>query len=66
MTVVTDGGLAVNTRLQVLDGNDQPIPGLFAAGSSGQGGVLLEGHGHHIGWAFLSGRLAGRSASFNH
>ncbi len=64
MTVVTDGGLAVNTRLAVLDGDDQPIPGLFAAGSSGQGGVLLEGHGHHIGWAFVSGRLAGRSAAF--
>jgi succinate dehydrogenase/fumarate reductase flavoprotein subunit len=65
MTVVTDGGLAVNTRLAVLDGNDAPLPGLFAAGSSGQGGVLLEGHGHHIGWAFVSGRIAGRSAAFN-
>ena len=64
MTVVTDGGLAVNTRLAVLNGDDKPIPGLFAAGSSGQGGVLLEGHGHHIGWAFVSGRLAGRSAAF--
>jgi succinate dehydrogenase/fumarate reductase flavoprotein subunit len=65
MTVVTDGGLAVSTRLAVLDGDDRPIPGLFAAGSSGQGGVLLEGHGHHIGWAFVSGRIAGRSAAFN-
>jgi fumarate reductase flavoprotein subunit len=34
---------------------------LYAAGSTGQGGVLLEGHGHHIGWAFVSGRLAGRN-----
>ena len=65
MTVVTDGGLAVNTRLAVLNADDQPIPGLFAAGSSGQGGVLLEGHGHHIGWAFVSGRIAGRSAAFD-
>jgi succinate dehydrogenase/fumarate reductase flavoprotein subunit len=64
MTVVTDGGLAVNTRLAVLDGNDRPVAGLFAAGSCGQGGVLLEGHGHHIGWAFVSGRIAGRSAAF--
>ena len=27
------------------------IDGLFAAGSTGQGGLLLEGHGHHLGWA---------------
>jgi succinate dehydrogenase/fumarate reductase flavoprotein subunit len=40
------------------------IPGLFAAGSAGQGGLLLEGHGHHLGWAFTSGRLAGRHAAF--
>lgn len=65
MTTVTDGGLAINTRLQVLNDKDQPVPGLFAAGSCGQSGVLLEGHGHHIGWAFTSGRLAARSASFN-
>jgi hypothetical protein len=25
--------------------------------------VLLEGHGHHLGWAFTSGRLAGRNAA---
>ena len=36
---------------------------LYAAGSAGQGGVLLEGHGHHLGWAFTSGRLAGAHAA---
>jgi fumarate reductase flavoprotein subunit len=36
---------------------------LFAAGSTGQGGLLLEGHGHHLGWAFISGRIAGRNAA---
>lgn len=60
----TDGGLAINTRLEVLDSNNQPIPGLFAAGSAGQGGLLLLGHGHHLGWGFTSGRLAGRNAAF--
>ena len=25
--------------------------------------MLLEGHGHHLGWAFVSGRLAGRHAA---
>jgi succinate dehydrogenase/fumarate reductase flavoprotein subunit len=59
----TDGGLAVNERLQVLDTQDHVIPGLYAAGSSGQGGLLLKGHGHHLGWAFTSGRLAGKYAA---
>lgn len=59
----TDGGLRVTERLEVVDGGGAPIPGLYAAGSCGQGGVLLEGHGHHLGWAFTSGRIAGRSAA---
>lgn len=59
----TDGGLAVNERLEVLDSQGNPIPGLYAAGSVGQGGLLLKGHGHHIGWAFTSGRLAGTYAA---
>ena len=61
--VITDGGLKVSTRLEVLDADGTPIPGLYAAGSNGQGGLLLEGHGHHLGWAFTSGRLAGRYAA---
>jgi succinate dehydrogenase/fumarate reductase flavoprotein subunit len=60
--VFTDGGLAVDTDLRVLGDQDKPIPGLYAAGSVGQGGMLLDGHGHHIGWAFTSGRIAGRHA----
>ena len=59
----TDGGLAVDASHRVLDAGGAPIPGLFAAGSAGQGGLLLEGHGHHLGWAFTSGRLAGRNAA---
>jgi succinate dehydrogenase/fumarate reductase flavoprotein subunit len=61
--MATDGGLAVNENLQVLGENDAPIPGLYAAGSTGQGGLLLEGHGHHLGWGFTSGRIAGRHAA---
>ncbi|OGA52760.1 MAG: hypothetical protein A3G24_27035 [Betaproteobacteria bacterium RIFCSPLOWO2_12_FULL_62_13] len=60
----TDGGLAINERFQILAENDQPIPGLFGAGTVGLGGVMLEGHGHHLGWAFTSGRLAGRNAAY--
>ena len=61
--VITDGGLAVDGRMAVLDAEGRAIEGLFAAGSTGQGGLLLEGHGHHLGWAFTSGRIAGREAA---
>ena len=60
--VLTDGGLAVDGELRLLGHGDAPIPGLWAAGSAGQGGLMLKGHGHHIGWAFTSGRLAARNA----
>ncbi len=61
--VFTDGGLKVDEHLRVIGPDEQPIPGLFAAGSAGQGGLLLEGHGHHLGWAFISGRIAGTNAA---
>lgn len=63
--VFTDGGLSVSDRLEVLRSDATVIPGLYAAGSAGQGGLLLEGHGHHLGWAFISGRIAGRHAAFD-
>lgn len=59
-----DGGLAVDGQFRVLGRQDAPIPGLYAAGLTGLGGVLLEGHGHHLGWVFTSGRFAGRNAAF--
>lgn len=61
--VLTDGGLAVDESLRILGEGDKPIPGLYGAGSAGQGGLMLKGHGHHIGWAFTSGRIAGRNAA---
>jgi fumarate reductase flavoprotein subunit len=61
--VFSEGGLRIDTEFRVLDRAGQIIRGLFAAGSAGQGGVLLEGHGHHLAWAFTSGRLAGRNAA---
>lgn len=63
--VFTDGGARINTKFEVLDRNGAVIPGLYAAGSNGQGGVVLQGHGHHLGWALTSGRLAGRSAALS-
>ena len=61
--VFSEGGLKVDTKLRALDRTGKPIPGLYAAGSAGQGGVILEGHGHHLGWGFTSGRLAGANAA---
>ena len=55
-----EGGLAVDLEHRVLGPHDRPIPGLYAAGATGQGGLLLKGHGHHLAWAFTSGRRAGR------
>ncbi len=60
--VFTDGGLKVSLQHEVLHSSGAPIDGLYAAGSNGQGGVLLEGHGHHLAWAFISGRRAGEQA----
>jgi fumarate reductase flavoprotein subunit len=63
--VHAEGGLAVDERHRVLGADGAPIPGLFAAGSTGQGGLLLKGHGHHLAWAFVSGRRAGRFAALD-
>lgn len=63
LLVQTNGGLRVSPSLEVLEEAGQPIPGLYAAGNAGQGGILLMGYGHHLGWAFTSGRIAGRNAA---
>jgi fumarate reductase flavoprotein subunit len=57
----TEGGAAIDERLRVLDAAGRPIPGLFAVGQNGLGGMVLWGHGLHIAWAMTSGRLAGES-----
>jgi len=57
------GALAVDGRHRVLDAQSVPIAGLYAAGATGQGGLLLKGHGHHLAWALVSGRRAGRFAA---
>lgn len=55
----TEGGVAINDRLQALDESGTPIPGLYAIGCNGMGGQVLWGHGLHIAWAITSGRLVG-------
>jgi fumarate reductase flavoprotein subunit len=56
----TEGGAAIDRHFRVLDTDGTPIPGLFAVGQNGLGGMILWGHGLHIAWAITSGRLAGR------
>jgi fumarate reductase flavoprotein subunit len=61
--VHAEGGLRVDEQHRVLGAQGTAIDGLRAAGSTGQGGLLLKGHGHHLAWAFASGRRAGRFAA---
>ena len=51
----------INRHLQVLDQDGNVIPGLYAVGQNGLGGMILWGHGLHIAWALTSGRLAGEA-----
>ena len=61
--VHNEGGLMVDNQHCVIGRDGRPLEGLYAAGSTGQGGLLLRGHGHHLAWAFVSGRRAGRIAA---
>ena len=61
--VTTEGGVSVDERMQALDAEGSVVPGLYAAGSNGMGGLILWSHGLHIAWALTSGRQAGRQAA---
>jgi fumarate reductase flavoprotein subunit len=61
----TEGGAAIDKSLRVLDARGQVVPGLYAVGQNGLGGMILWGHGLHIAWAITSGRLAGRAVATN-
>lgn len=59
---VTSGGVAVDGRARVLDTNNAPIPGLYAAGSAvgGLEGGPAAGYVGGLIKAFGIGRIAGR------
>jgi fumarate reductase flavoprotein subunit len=56
----TEGGAAIDRQFRVLRPDGTPIPGLYAVGQNGLGGMILWGHGLHIAWALTSGRMAGQ------
>jgi fumarate reductase flavoprotein subunit len=65
--LVTVSGLKINEKMQVLDKEGKPIPGLFASGNT-SGGFFGDTyprnvHGISHGRAITFGRLAGKSAA---
>lgn len=65
-TSVTFGGLSINGDSEVLDTNDQPIPGLYAAGEvafTGLFGTEYPCCGMAIGSGVYFGRIAGTNAA---
>ncbi len=60
----TMGGLAIDTSARVLDANNQPIPGLYAAGEV-TGGIHAGNRlgGNAITDIIVFGKIAGESAS---
>lgn len=61
--LVSPIGLAINEQFQVLRPSGQIIEGLYAVGHAGMAGFTMTGHGHGLGWAFTSGRLAAQNAA---
>lgn len=65
--LVTHGGIAVNQRMEVLDEQHNPIPGLYAAGvdTGGTDSDTYNVHlrGHSFGFTLNSGRIAGECAA---
>jgi fumarate reductase flavoprotein subunit len=63
----TYGGIKINEKMEALDTKDNPIPGLYAAGTTA-GCWESESYcyrltGHLVGFALNSGRIAGESAA---
>ncbi|MCL6476968.1 MAG: FAD-dependent oxidoreductase [Peptococcaceae bacterium] len=62
----TIGGIKINEHMEVLDKQDRPIPGLYAAGVDAGGWesetYCAELAGSTLGFAINSGRIAGENA----
>ena len=60
----TVGGIKINENMEVIDKQDNPIPGLYAVGvdAGGWSSDVYHALGFAIGFALNSGRIAGENA----
>jgi fumarate reductase flavoprotein subunit len=65
--LVTHGDIKINHKMEVLDKQGNPIPGLYAAGDDtgdvDAGAYNIGLPGHSFGFAINSGRIAGENAA---
>jgi fumarate reductase flavoprotein subunit len=64
--ISTLGGIKINHKMEVVDTEEKPIPGLYAGGND-TGGLYGDSYdvyaaGGTLGFALTSGRIAGRNA----
>ena len=57
----TIGGLRIDDRARVLDGDGSPLPDLYAAGADA-GGIFTGGYGSGLAAALVYGRIAAETA----
>lgn len=61
----TLGGVRINEKIEAVDKNGRPIPGLYVAGADAggmYGKSYVDFEGGTLGFAYTSGRLAGKNA----
>ncbi|HEY7063615.1 MAG TPA: FAD-dependent oxidoreductase [Chloroflexota bacterium] len=61
--LLTDGGIRVDADLRALRPDGTALPGVYAAGNAAAAIGGAGAHGYGLGWAFASGRRAGRAAA---
>lgn len=62
----TLGGVRINEKIEAVDKNGQPIPGLYVAGADAggmYGRSYVDFEGGTLGFAYTSGKLAGENAA---
>ena len=62
----TLGGVRINEKIEAVDENGQPIPGLYVAGADAggmYGRSYVDFEGGTLGFAYTSGKLAGENAA---
>ena len=64
--IFTNGGLKVTMNLEVIGKNEQPIPRLYTPRArTARAACCSKGMAIILGWAFVSGRIAGRNAALH-